>query len=737
MGQRLFVLGAVLSLVWACAHGGSDGAVPSFEEGGVAGDASAVLGDAAPGNGGSSSSGGSGSSSGGGPGPGSEGGVQPSGDDAATGAPCVHNSDCAAGVTNLCSGNNGVACIGGFCVATGKPENCDDGIACTSDSCNVNTNQCVHTPNDSACPADSYCDPTKGCVANLPCTVGGSVCDRLDVSVCQGLWSCDAVDGGGLCVQGAAPCGNVLNATTLCDGAPLDGGVGDAGLPDGGPACSWQCNSGYMHVVWTGTLWQQEPTFTPPAPAACECQITSAADAPDYTGANAGFVDSNCDGIDGTVAHAIFVSPSGNDANAGTMDAPKQTLAAAIAAAQSAGKDVYADIGTYAETVELVAGVSLYGGYDSSNKWQRAIGNASIIQGTLDTGVIVNALGVATNLQYFTITSVAGAAGTGGSSFGIQVIGSAGPILIQGCTVKPGNGGSGIVPLAAAAGAPGGTASGQSAGTSSCGTAGGGGGPAVSGATSGIAGGNGSGPNAGGGGSAGSAGEACCVPGGGGNGGDGNAGGTGSPGADSNVTAATIGVMQSNGTFTTADGAPGGSGTPGGGGGGGGSGGASSSGCPLSCGPDTSGWGGGGGAGGCAGAGGAGGGGGGGSFGIVAVGSTLTVDQCQINAGSGGNAAGGGGGGGGGTAGGGTLGTGGQSYCGSGGAGASGGNGGPGGAGSGGTGGPSICLLYTGTLPSYEPTNDCTRAGGGSAGPSGGGLAPRGLPGVSAEVQEQ
>jgi hypothetical protein len=43
-----------------------------------------------------------------------------------------------------------------------------------------------------------------------------------------------------------------------------------------------------------------------------------ALDAPDLS-----FVDSNCDGIDGTVNDAVFVSPNGKDTNPGTKDTPK------------------------------------------------------------------------------------------------------------------------------------------------------------------------------------------------------------------------------------------------------------------------------------------------------------------------------------------------------------------------------------------------------------------------------
>src|SRR5256885_15233414 len=62
-----------------------------------------------------------------------------------------------------------------------------------------------------------------------------------------------------------------------------------------------------------------------------------ASDKPDL-----GFVDSNCDGIDGDKANAIFVAPGGNDNNNGSFGAPMLTVKAAVTAATAANKDVYA-----------------------------------------------------------------------------------------------------------------------------------------------------------------------------------------------------------------------------------------------------------------------------------------------------------------------------------------------------------------------------------------------------------
>src|SRR5579871_6632448 len=102
---------------------------------------------------------------------------------AADAATCVHNTDCQS--STLCSPTGGFACMGGFCVPTGKPMSCDDGVPCTDDSCDAATNMCVHTPTDSNCPAGEYCDSTLNCVQTLPCMAGDSVCDRLTMGACD------------------------------------------------------------------------------------------------------------------------------------------------------------------------------------------------------------------------------------------------------------------------------------------------------------------------------------------------------------------------------------------------------------------------------------------------------------------------------------------------------------------------------------------------------------------------
>jgi hypothetical protein len=76
---------------------------------------------------------------------------------------CFHRPDdsiCQDGV--FCNGDKRCAPAMG-CVTT--PRNCDDGIACTHDSCDERSRSCLHQPDDSLCPVGFACDPTSGCVA--------------------------------------------------------------------------------------------------------------------------------------------------------------------------------------------------------------------------------------------------------------------------------------------------------------------------------------------------------------------------------------------------------------------------------------------------------------------------------------------------------------------------------------------------------------------------------------------
>jgi len=104
---------------------------------------------------------------------------------------------------------------------------CDDGIACTTDSCEIvgNTGTCSHTTNDSACNDSNECT-TDTCVAATGCSNTpntGAACGSSSDSVCDNPDTCDA---NGVCQPNNEPTTTVCRADAgdcdvpeNCDGA--------------------------------------------------------------------------------------------------------------------------------------------------------------------------------------------------------------------------------------------------------------------------------------------------------------------------------------------------------------------------------------------------------------------------------------------------------------------------------------------------------------------------------------
>ncbi|MBI3183734.1 MAG: hypothetical protein HYZ28_16475 [Myxococcales bacterium] len=482
-------------------------------------------------------------------------------------------------------------------------------------------------------------------------------------------------------------------------------------------ACGYTCSPGFIDLDGSPTN-------------GCEytCTVQAGPDNPDD-----GYADQNCDGIDGDISRAVFVSADGDDLNPGTMAAPKRTVGAGIGAASSAKPHVYVSEGIYAEQVTLVNSISVFGGYSRANGWKRSASYAVTVQ----NGAVVNSRVIAvggsnitsaTVIDHLTIRALDTVA-LEASTYGVHCD-ACGGLVIRRCTVLGGSAGSGSNGAPGVAGAPGGPGGnggagscdqnipggpGGSAGASSCARGGGAGGQGGNyGSNSGQPGGTGAGGTLGG---AGGAGGSTGQPGGaGGNGLGGGAGVNGAGGSGGSVL---------NGFWLGIGGSPGGRGVHGNGGGGGGGGGGQGG---IFVDDGNGNGGGGGGAGGCGGFGGNGGGSGGASFGVFLVNSIgARIENCSISSGNGGNGGSGSGGGSGG--GGGGSGAGGQvctGEVGAGGRGGAGGAGGAGGHGGGGAGGVSYGLYKVNSTPTV--TNTTFTFGNGGLG----GASP-GNPGVNGQ----
>jgi len=459
----------------------------------------------------------------------------------------------------------------------------------------------------------------------------------------------------------------------------------------------------------------------PPGQGATPCNLRE--DVPDLA-----FADTNCDGIDGDRRRAVFVATSGAPGNPGTMELPLDSVQAAIElAALDPNRDhVYVSEGTYAGRIDLLDGVSVWGGYSAANGWQRSDAHTTVLTGGALGGSLVGVLGA--NLTQPVVLGglriTTADAPDGGHNYGV-LLQFSDDVRLEGVEIVAGAGGAGLTGNAGTNGANG------SQGRDGSGSTGGAGG---SGAFSGGRGGDGGtilggddGAKGGGtgGGAGGDGGPFGTNASDGGNGADGTAGAAGGISANLGQVLGGLWVPQGDGS----SGSTGGTGRGGGGGGGGGY-------VPFHHG----GGGGGGGGGGYGGTGGAGGKTGGSSFALFLATSHVALEGCALTAGQGG---GGGTGGRGGNRG--RYGGGGSraipDNATTGGFGGRGGYGGAGGGGGGGRGGNSYALLVDAqssyallsALLANSPAGD---GGGGGAVDTGGHAGPSGLPGEAVLVRE-
>ena len=469
-------------------------------------------------------------------------------------------------------------------------------------------------------------------------------------------------------------------------------------------------------------------------------------DLPDKEG-----IDSDCDGLDGVKAQAIFVDPlNGLDSNSGEFGLPVQTLAHGIelAKAVTPHKSVYASaVGTYSTQLVLSDGVDIYGGFNPVDGWSHSNGQLSILNVT-GAAVVATGLTLPTTLAFFDIRANSDLSRPSGSTYGIWAK-ACSALTIANCKITSGNGVdatnaaaakdgvAGIVGYTASYSSGGGGATVNPCGVSTAGGQGGSGGNGSADGADGFAGGNGTGGGLGGKGGLHCSSTSGCSSGygtWGNNGTDGSAGAAGAAGLPS-------GSVSSDGVWLPARASDGAAGTAGfGGGGGGGGGGVSDIGSFCNSVFLTGGGGGGGGGGGCQGEGGKGALGGGGSFGIYLYGTTPHILDTNISVGYGGKGGNGsaGGAGGYGAAGGQGREKADYSYrcgliftyydqSGGGGRGGYGGSGGKGGSGGGGSGGPAagIYSIEEPPVTNGEITNVSFMIGG----PGTGGASPGGYPG--------
>ena len=135
----------------------------------------------------------------------------------------------------FCSGVE--SCQVGVGCTSSAPSGLDDGVACTSDSCDENSQSITHVPLDAACDDGAFCNGAESCHATLGCQIGIAPVTHDGVGCTEDF--CDeATDSIGhnplhaLCDDGA-----FCNGAETCD-ATLDCQPGAAPATDDGIACT-------------------------------------------------------------------------------------------------------------------------------------------------------------------------------------------------------------------------------------------------------------------------------------------------------------------------------------------------------------------------------------------------------------------------------------------------------------------------------------------------------------------
>ncbi|HWU86983.1 MAG TPA: DUF1565 domain-containing protein, partial [Kofleriaceae bacterium] len=178
--------------------------------------------------------------------------------------------------------------------------------------------------------------------------------------------------------------------------------------PEGEPlAFAWSAAAGTLsspvntptrsEVVWTAPFTCApiaiSVTVTDPFGSSITHTFTAIADMPlaEVDVPDGDYVDADCDGIDGDIAHAFFVSPAGTDTGTGTRLDPFLTIGHAVAqaAADPVRRQVLVAAGTYAESVTVPDGVGVFGQYDPAAGWARSPSASTIIASPTSIGVRV------------------------------------------------------------------------------------------------------------------------------------------------------------------------------------------------------------------------------------------------------------------------------------------------------------------------------------------------------------
>ncbi len=278
--------------------------------------------------------------------------------------PCSGDDDCRIrdprGICVVESGGTSVD-GSGWCSIPCVAGDGGDALCGETAECDADESHCVPTGGDCSCNAANEgleigCLVDRGdgyqCAGAQVCTAGEfGTCGVVSEEQCNGQDDdCDfGVDEDfrdamgryvhdqhcGACGQACVVSGENMVATCRASGSG----------PMGTAVCDVQCETGFVDVDGI-------------AGNGCECELYNGMGPPPEVGG-----DGDCDGVPDGANDYIFVTPSGDDVNPGTLALPVRTVQRGLALGDAGNKDVLVARGIYRGPVELRPGVDLFGGY--------------------------------------------------------------------------------------------------------------------------------------------------------------------------------------------------------------------------------------------------------------------------------------------------------------------------------------------------------------------------------------
>lgn len=311
--------------------------------------------------------------------------------------PCDQDSDCLAPGSRCLPTADGSFCGRDCSASSVYGSDCPMGYQCVTDPlgrqcqpssgsclCNLDRQGVVRACMVEQCTGYQRCAPAAEDWAWSSCDISAiqEICDGLDNN-CN-----DAIDEGFIDAStgrysAAEHCGFCNNDCTKLWSQDLQHAVGDCDASVAFPVCQMSCIDEQVDGVdysWVDVDGLSEN--------GCECRRVRGnltQDLPDrgaFPDAWAQYVDENCDGVDGVVEHALFVSVLAGAGGDGSLQAPYQRISQALQALPSSGKRyILVAEGVYAENLNLFDGAQLFGGYASDFLARDILLHASVIQG--------------------------------------------------------------------------------------------------------------------------------------------------------------------------------------------------------------------------------------------------------------------------------------------------------------------------------------------------------------------